>query len=203
MHALGPRLERHWSRTRSRHDRSDAHRNPQSGSLSRAMGACWRNDLRRQFTQHSVRGPRGCICAASGLDRACAQLRVCTYVMAGSRPAYRNNRWLSLTWCPRRRMLRISRRCHTTPPSASHPVHPERVSDPRPQGTIQRNSRLKSGAVVIARSAVIPHVRTSAQDRRHSAPFVFKTSGSRRRRSAVSAQGLTHAKTLMVDQDDR
>jgi len=82
-------------------------------------------------------------------------------------------------------------------------VHPERVSDPRPQGTIQRNSRLKSGAVVIARSAVIPHVRTSAQDRRHSAPFVFKTSGSRRRRSAVSAQGLTHAKTLMVDQDDR
>lgn len=69
---------------------------------------------------------------------------ICSYLMAGRRSAAHPDRWLSLTRIVGRGILRTSRRCHPTPPSALHPVHADRVSHPRPQGTIQRSIEVSS-----------------------------------------------------------
>ena len=58
-------------------------------------------------------------------------------------------------------------------PSASHPVHAERVSDPRPQGTIQRY-KTKFRTVFVHRRCTNDRPRTSERNRL-SAALVLRT----------------------------
>ncbi len=140
---------------------------------SRTRVSSW---SRRRQGLGAARRPRVHTTAASGLDRACAQLA--DLPLRDGRPDCVVHRtWLSLTPHSRGRILRISRRCryHTAPPSASHSVHAERVSDPRPQGTIQRH-KTKFRTVFVHSRCTNDRSRTSERVRDQlSAALVLRT----------------------------
>jgi hypothetical protein len=100
--------------------------------------------------------------AASGIDRASAQLRI-RLLRDGRRTAARAWRMVEFdAGFARAYSVNISSVSHDTP-SASHSVHAECVSDSRPQGTIQRHIT-KFGTVVVHHRCTNSRSWTSKRD---------------------------------------